>query len=144
VAVLSHWVIDSLVHRPDLLLNGDSLKVGLGLWDHLWLSQGLEVLVLVAGLWAYLRATRPINAIVEGCTDAETGPKPPWRERKEHYVAHLESAPPSVRLVSCADKLHNARAIVANLRVMGSDFSGRFSGGRDGAWSGVGGSARRA
>jgi GTP pyrophosphokinase len=70
--------------------------------------------------------------IVEGCTDAEVVPKPPWRDRKERYIAHLKSAPANVRLVSCADKLHNARAIVADLRVLGSDLFGRFNGGREG------------
>ena len=73
-----------------------------------------------------------VLAIVEGCTDAETVPKPPWRERKERYIAHLEHAPPEVLLVSCADKLHNARAIVADLRVMGDALFARFNGGRDG------------
>lgn len=70
--------------------------------------------------------------IVEGCTDAETIPKPPYRERKERYIAHLEEAPPEVLLVSCADKLHNARAIVADLRVMGNALFDRFNGGREG------------
>jgi (p)ppGpp synthase/HD superfamily hydrolase len=70
--------------------------------------------------------------IVESCTDAETDPKPEWRERKERYIAHLESAPEEVLLVSCADKLHNARAIVADLRVMGVALFDRFTGKRDG------------
>jgi GTP pyrophosphokinase len=70
--------------------------------------------------------------IVEGCTDAKTMPKPPYRERKERYIAHLEDAPSEVLLVSCADKLHNARAIVADLRVMGNALFDRFNGGRDG------------
>lgn len=70
--------------------------------------------------------------IVEGCTDAETIPKPPYEERKRGYIAHLEDAPPEVRLVSCADKLHNARAIVADLRVMGPALFGRFNVGREG------------
>jgi GTP pyrophosphokinase len=73
-----------------------------------------------------------VASIVDGCTDAETVPKPPWRERKELYVEHLTAAPPEVRLVSCADKLHNARAIVADLRIMGAELWPRFSGGRDG------------
>jgi len=73
-----------------------------------------------------------VLAIVEGCTDAETIPKPPWRERKAQYIAHLEEAPAAVLLVSCADKLHNARAIVADLRVMGDALFDRFSGKRDG------------
>jgi (p)ppGpp synthase/HD superfamily hydrolase len=54
--------------------------------------------------------------IVDGCTDAYVQPKPPWEERKSAYIAHLREAPDAVRLVSAADKLHNARAILADLR----------------------------
>src|SRR5437588_8327976 len=50
--------------------------------------------------------------IVDGCTDTDVMPKPPWRARKEAYLAHIIEATPSVRLVSAADKLHNARAIL--------------------------------
>jgi (p)ppGpp synthase/HD superfamily hydrolase len=70
--------------------------------------------------------------IVEGCTDSERVPKPPWRERKEAYLVRLRTAPPTVRLVSCADKLHNARAIVQDLHVAGPKFLDVFTGGRDG------------
>jgi len=73
-----------------------------------------------------------VLAIVEGCTDAEVIPKPPWRARKERYVAHLAEASPSVLLVSAADKLHNARAILSDLRTVGAAVWGRFNGGRDG------------
>jgi GTP pyrophosphokinase len=73
-----------------------------------------------------------VAAIVWGCTDADTVPKPPWRERKERYVAHLDEASPSIRLVSAADKLHNARSILADLRVLGPDLWDRFTGGREG------------
>ncbi|MDP9365458.1 MAG: HD domain-containing protein [Chloroflexota bacterium] len=73
-----------------------------------------------------------VTAIVDGCTDAETVPKPPWRERKEAYVAHIGHAPPSVRLVSAADKLHNARSIVADYRQLGEALWDRFRGGREG------------
>ena len=73
-----------------------------------------------------------VLAIVEACTDAETEPKPPWRERKEQYIAHLEHVPQEVLLVSCADKLHNARAIVADLRVMGNSLFERFTGKQEG------------
>jgi GTP pyrophosphokinase len=70
--------------------------------------------------------------IVWGCTDADTIPKPPWRERKEIYVAHLADATPSIRLVSSADKLHNARSILSDLRALGPALWDRFTGGRDG------------
>jgi GTP pyrophosphokinase len=73
-----------------------------------------------------------VTAIVEGCTDAEVVPKPPWRARKEAYIAHVRSAPPSVRLVSNCDKLHNARSILADYRLKGEALWVRFTGGRDG------------
>lgn len=73
-----------------------------------------------------------VAAIVWGCTDAETTPKPPWRARKETYIAHLADAIPSVLLVSSADKLHNARAILADLRVQDEQLWDRFNGGKAG------------
>jgi GTP pyrophosphokinase len=73
-----------------------------------------------------------VAAIVDGCTDADTLPKPPWCERKKAYIEHIECAPRSVRLVSAADKLHNARAILADYRQLGEPLWGRFNGGRDG------------
>ena len=74
-----------------------------------------------------------VAAIVWGCTDADTTPKPPWRARKEAYVAHLAEASPGIRLVSSSDKLHNARAILADLRTVGPVVWERFTGGRDGS-----------
>ena len=73
-----------------------------------------------------------VAAIVEGCTDSYKTPKPPWRVRKENYIAHLSNASASVLLVSNADKLHNARAILNDLRTCGESVWQRFSGGRDG------------
>lgn len=73
-----------------------------------------------------------VAAIVDGCSDADTLPKPPWCERKSAYIAHLGKAPRSVRLVSAADKLHNARAILADYREIGEPLWKRFNGGRDG------------
>jgi (p)ppGpp synthase/HD superfamily hydrolase len=73
-----------------------------------------------------------VAAIVEGCTDADTLPKPPWQARKEAYIAHLGHTTQDVRLVSCADKLHNARAICTDLRTHGDAVFDRFKGGRDG------------
>ncbi len=73
-----------------------------------------------------------VARIVRACSDADVLPKPPWRARKEAYVAHLAEADADVLLVSCADKLHNARAIVADLRTHGTEVFGRFNAGRDG------------
>ena len=88
----------------------------------------------VHALRARIRAefSPEVLEIVEGCTDSETVPKPPWQERKERYLEHLATASPSIRLVSCCDKLHNARAIVADLRVIGGALFERFTAGKVG------------
>jgi len=54
-AVFSHWVLDLVVHVPDLPLLDNSFKVGFGLWRHLWLSFPLEIALLVAGASLYAR-----------------------------------------------------------------------------------------
>lgn len=73
-----------------------------------------------------------VARIVDGLTDAYGAPKPPWRQRKELYLAHLRNADPAVRRVSLADKLHNARSILANLQSIGDATWKRFNGGREG------------
>jgi (p)ppGpp synthase/HD superfamily hydrolase len=70
--------------------------------------------------------------IVDSCTDAEVVPKPPWRARKEAYIARMHGAPAPVRLVSAADKLHNARSLLADYRESGETLWRRFNGGREG------------
>lgn len=62
-AVFSHWVLDLLVHRPDLPLYDDTMKVGLGLWNYPAVALSLEAVLLFGGMILYLRATRPSNAI---------------------------------------------------------------------------------
>lgn len=73
-----------------------------------------------------------VARIVEGCTDADPAVRPPWRERKEAYLAHLKHASAEVQLVSACDKLHNARCIVAGLREHGPRYFERFNGGQSG------------
>jgi hypothetical protein len=73
-----------------------------------------------------------VAEIVAGCTDTYEEDKPEWWGRKRAYITHLADAPESVRLVSAADKLHNARAILADLRTSGEGLWGRFTGGRTG------------
>jgi GTP pyrophosphokinase len=65
--------------------------------------------------------------IVWACSDSDETPKPPWKERKTRYVAHLREASPEARRVSCADKLHNARSILRDYRVHGERLWERFS-----------------
>src|SRR5438067_11232330 len=57
--------------------------------------------------------------VVDGCTDAYTDPKPPWRERKEKYIARLRKEDKDARLVSAADKLNNVRSIISDYRDVG-------------------------
>ena len=58
IAVFSHWLLDALVHVPEMPLAGEgSAKVGLGLWQHLPIALGVEALIVVAGLWAFLAGT---------------------------------------------------------------------------------------
>jgi len=67
-----------------------------------------------------------VGRIVEACTDADTQPKPPWRPRKEAYLASLATKDHSVLLVSASDKLHNARSIVRDRRGVGEKVWDRF------------------
>lgn len=61
LGVLSHWVADLFVHTPDLpLLHGDP-KFGFGLWKNKAATFGLEAILLVFGLWYYLKLTTPKN-----------------------------------------------------------------------------------
>ena len=69
-----------------------------------------------------------VTGIVDDCTDSETIPKPPWKERKRAYIAHLGEASASARLVSAADKLHNARSILNDYRSLGEEVWQRFQG----------------
>ena len=65
--------------------------------------------------------------IVSQCSDTFEEPKPPWQERKERYVAHLGEASEDTILVSLADKLDNARAILRDYRDRGDELWQRFS-----------------
>lgn len=55
VAVFSHWVLDLLVHRPDLPLYDNTAKVGLGLWNLPAVALGLEAVLLFGGMWLCFR-----------------------------------------------------------------------------------------
>ena len=72
-----------------------------------------------------------VARIVDACTDSDVKPKPPWEERKTRYVEHARHAPPDVVRVSAADKLHNARSVLADYRVLGDELWSRFNARRD-------------
>lgn len=59
VAVLSHWLLDLIVHTPDLpLLSDSSTKIGFGLWNHAVAAYLLETILLLVGLGIYLKSTK--------------------------------------------------------------------------------------
>ncbi len=88
---------------------------------------GEEILARLRSLYG-----ESVAAVVAACSDTTETPKPPWRARKERYIGHLAAVPDGVLLVSLADKLHNARAILRDYRSVGEDLWERFRGGRDG------------
>jgi (p)ppGpp synthase/HD superfamily hydrolase len=73
-----------------------------------------------------------VARMVASLSDSVGHPKPAWRPRKEVYLAHLRHEPADVKLVSCADKLHNCRTMVMDHRRMGDDIFDRFTGKKDG------------
>ena len=75
-----------------------------------------------------------VAAIVEGCTDSDETPKPPWRERKTAFLEALSRADDSVRLVVGADKLHNATCTLHDLRREGPVVWDRFRGRENAIW----------
>jgi (p)ppGpp synthase/HD superfamily hydrolase len=76
-----------------------------------------------------------VLALVEVCTDTPAdyrgGPKPPWRERKTGYLEHLRHAAAADLRISVADKLDNARAVLADFRELGDALWSRFNAGRE-------------
>ena len=79
------------------------------------------------------RFGREVGDIVEECSDSlaeDKATKAPWRDRKEAYLAHLRNdASADALLVSLADKLHNATAILRDLRTLGMSMFDRFNAG---------------
>jgi hypothetical protein len=63
VGVLSHWVLDFLVHRPDLPLWPHGPRVGLGLWNHTAAAVAIELAIFAVGVWIYLLATEARDRI---------------------------------------------------------------------------------
>lgn len=73
-----------------------------------------------------------VARIVDGCTDAYTEAKPPWRDRKLAYIQRVAGELADVRLVSAADKLSNARETLHDLRVHGDSVFEKFEGKKEG------------
>jgi GTP pyrophosphokinase len=70
---------------------------------------------------------RCVLELVEACTDADVQPKPPWRQRKAAYIDQIAHKSSSALLVSAADKLHNARAILRDFGIHRHKLWERFN-----------------
>jgi GTP pyrophosphokinase len=75
---------------------------------------------------------RVVRIVLE-CSDSHGDPKPPWRDRKEAYVAAISTKSRDALLVTAADKLHNARSILRDFDAIGDALWPRFTGGREGS-----------
>jgi hypothetical protein len=69
LAVISHWLLDLIVHHPDLPLYppvlpniGDSQRLGFAMWSSPILEMALELSIFALGVWLYLRTTKPVDA----------------------------------------------------------------------------------
>lgn len=60
IGVVSHWVLDYVVHLPDLPLAASRGGLyGYGLWQHRWITLGVELALLAIAIWIYQMETRP-------------------------------------------------------------------------------------
>ena len=74
-----------------------------------------------------------VASIVDQCSDTDQDPKPPWQARKEAFVESIRTMSDDARLVVTADKLHNLRSILTDVRTLGAEVWEKFSGSRDGS-----------
>ncbi len=76
-----------------------------------------------------------VLTIIESSIDTppsyKGGVKPPWRQRKEAYLAHVRATNPNLLRVTIADKVDNARAILADYQRSGDDVWKRFNAGKE-------------
>ncbi|WML57696.1 HD domain-containing protein [Neobacillus sp. PS2-9] len=72
---------------------------------------------------------RNIAQMVEGCSEPDKSLS--WEERKKHTIEYLGAAPEEIRVVACADKLHNIRSIASDLEQFGEQVWGRFKRGKE-------------
>ncbi|HLW84047.1 MAG TPA: hypothetical protein VKR60_02460 [Candidatus Sulfotelmatobacter sp.] len=64
IGVVSHWILDWITHRPDMpLYPGGGPRLGLGLWNSIAGTMGVEILMFVCGVWLYLGTTRARDRI---------------------------------------------------------------------------------
>lgn len=101
---------------------GDEITVAAALLHDAIEDQG-------AGAREQIRGTlgQAVLDIVEACTESETFPRPPWKERKAAYLSLVATASVPVLLVIVADKLQNSRALLRRLKLEGAEGWGHPS-----------------
>ena len=67
-----------------------------------------------------------VGKVVEGCSDCQSTPKPPWEQRKRAYVERLKNESTDIKLVAASDKLHNASALLRDTMLQGDAHWSRF------------------
>ncbi len=67
-----------------------------------------------------------VTDMVLALSDTVVQPKPPWKDRKERYLRALANKSPEIKLISAADKLHNATTIVRDHATLGDAIFERF------------------
>ena len=72
---------------------------------------------------------RNIAQIVEGCSEPDKSLS--WEDRKKQTIEYLRTAPEEIRVVACADKLHNIRSIASDIEQFGEQVWGRFKRGKE-------------
>ena len=87
-----------------------------------------------AKTWAAIRDSfgEKVALIVDGCSDCDVIPKPPWRDRKLQYLEKMHGASTAIQRVSMADKVHNARSILADWHREKDAVWSKFKGGKEG------------
>lgn len=125
IPYMSHlWSVAALV----LEYGGDDEQVAAALLHDVAEDHGGAARIAeIAGRFGP-EVARLVEALSDSLADTDAGEaKAPWRERKQHYLAHLREVDERVALVSACDKLHNARSIEADLRTVGSALWERFT-----------------
>jgi (p)ppGpp synthase/HD superfamily hydrolase len=120
------------------LVMGESGHVGFPVTEDMVIAALLHDAVEDEGGWPRLRDIeanfgKEVAKIVEGCTDSfeeDSSKKLEWEVRKKSYIDRLRKEPERTLLVSAADKLYNARAILEDYREIGAAIWGRFKRGR--------------
>jgi hypothetical protein len=66
IAVMSHWVLDGVTHRPDMPLYRGGPRFGLGLWNSVAGTMVVEIAMFVAGVWPFMHTGHAHETVLDG------------------------------------------------------------------------------